>query len=159
MKNKISKIILMLSFIAISFGNLFAQTSAAPVSEGDKIIGVWEVGSGKARVKVTKYGEKYAGKMVWLLNPTYEDGTPKIDKNNPDETKRNVPLLGYSMLLGFEYTGDKKYENGTIYDPESGSTYHCTISMIDENTLDVRGYIGVQMFGRTDKWKRVIVKK
>lgn len=154
MKKNVLKLVLIFSLFSVFTSGSFAQTS-----EGDKILGVWEVGSGKARVKVTKYGEKYAGKMVWLLNPKYDDGTPKMDKNNPDESKRNVPLLGYTMLLGFEYTGDGKYENGTIYDPESGSTYHCEIKMTDENTLDVRGYIGVQMFGRTDKWKRVILKK
>lgn len=154
MKKNVLRFVLLFSLFSILTNSSFAQTT-----EGDKIIGVWEVGSGKARVKITKYGEKYAGKMVWLLNPKYEDGTPKVDKNNPDESLRSTPLLGYSMLLGFEYAGDNKYENGTIYDPESGSTYHCNITMTDENTLDVRGYIGVQMFGRTDKWKRVIVKK
>lgn len=149
-------IVLLFAVFAISSSRSIAQT--AP-TEGDKMLGVWEVGSGKARVKVTKYGDKYAGKIVWLKEPKYEDGTNKRDKNNPDETKRNVPLLGYSNLLGFVYKGNNTWEEGTIYDPESGSTYNCTIKLIDENTLDVRGYIGVQMFGRTDTWKRMQVKK
>ena len=117
------------------------------------------MGSGKARVKVSKYGEKYAGKMVWLLNPKYEDGTPKVDKNNFDKSKISFPLLGYTMLIGFEYVGNNKWDNGTIYDPENGNTYNCVITRIDDNTLEVRGYIGVSLFGRTDTWKRVILKK
>ncbi len=133
-----------------------AQTASIP--ESDKIIGVWEVGSGKARVKITKYGEKFGGKLVWLKEPNYPDGTKKVDKNNPDEAKRTVPLLGFNNLLGFSYKGKSEYDGGTIYDPENGSTYNCVIELEDDNTIKVRGYIGVQLFGRTDTWKRVTVK-
>lgn len=133
-----------------------AQTTEVP--ESDKIVGVWEVGSGKARVKITKYGDKFGGKIVWLKEPTYPDGTKKVDKNNPDETKRTTPLLGYNNLLGFSYKGKSEYDGGTIYDPENGNVYNCVISLKDENTLEVRGFIGVQLFGRTDNWKRVTVK-
>ena len=136
----------------------FAQTEVAQVAESDKIIGVWEVGSGKARVKITKYGDKFGGKLVWLKEPNFPDGTVKVDKNNPDESKRNVPLKGFNNLLGFSYKGKSEYDGGTIYVPENGSTYSCVISLEDDNTLKVRGYIGVAVFGRTDTWKRVIVK-
>jgi uncharacterized protein (DUF2147 family) len=128
-------------------------------TKGESIVGLWEVGSGKARVKIIKYGEKYMGRIVWLKEPNNNEGKPKVDKNNPDESKRTVALLGLSNLLGFEYKGENKYENGTIYDPENGSTYNCTITLSDENSLDVRGFIGVSLFGRTDSWKRVILKK
>jgi uncharacterized protein (DUF2147 family) len=140
----------------LSFNLLTAQDNT--VSEADKIIGVWEVGSGKARVKITKYGEKYGGKIVWLKEPNYPDGTKKMDKNNPDEIKKTTPLLGLSNLLGFSYKGKSEYSDGTIYDPENGSVYNCEITMEGDNELKVRGYIGVSLFGRTDTWKRVIVK-
>ena len=81
-----------------------------------------------------------------------------MDKNNPDETKRTTPLLGYNNLLGFSYKGKSEYDGGTIYDPENGNAYNCNISLKDDNTLEVRGYIGVSLFGRTDTWKRVTVK-
>jgi len=125
----------------------------------EAILGVWESGNGKARIKIEKTGDKFNGRIVWLREPNDEAGKPKLDKNNPDELQRVKPLLGYSMLKSFSYTDDKTWKEGTIYDPESGSTYSCTIIMTDENTLDVRGYIGVSLFGRTDVWKRVIIKK
>ncbi|MFM8348270.1 MAG: DUF2147 domain-containing protein [Bacteroidota bacterium] len=131
----------------------------AQSAEADGILGVWESGSGKARVKIDKMGDKYVGRIVWLREPLNEEGKPKVDKNNPDEKLRNTPLLGYRMLRDFIYAGDKRWEDGTIYDPENGSTYSCEINMTDQNTLDVRGFIGVSMFGRTDVWKRVQVKK
>lgn len=132
---------------------IFAQT------ESDAILGVWESGSGKARVKIDKAGEKFTGRIVWLREPNNDEGKPKTDKNNPDEKLRSTPLLGYRMLRDFQYKGGKTWEEGTIYDPENGSTYSCTIKMTDENTLDVRGFIGVSLFGRTDVWKRVQLKK
>jgi len=136
---------------------LFAQSDKPAVA--DMLTGVWETGSGKARVKIDKVGDVYTGKIVWLREPNNEEGKPKVDKNNPDENMRTKPLLGYKMLQNFVYAGDKVWEGGTIYDPESGSTYSCTITMTDDNTLDVRGYIGVTLFGRTDTWKRVMLKK
>jgi uncharacterized protein (DUF2147 family) len=147
-------IYLMMSILILNISK--AQT--AEVAESDKIVGVWEVGSGKARVKITKYGDKFGGKIVWLKEPTYPDGTKKVDKNNPDETKRTTPLLGYNNLLGFSYKGKSEYDGGTIYDPENGSVYNCNISLQDNNTIEVRGYIGVSLFGRTDTWKRVTLK-
>jgi len=148
-----------------AFFALMVIFCTAPVIAGDgekpkdKIIGVWEVGSGKARVKIFSYGNKLGGKIVWLKEPNYPEGGAKVDRNNPDESMRTKPLLGYTNLTGFEAKGDGKYAGGTIYDPENGSTYNCVISMPDDNTLEVRGYIGVSLFGRTDVWKRVIVKK
>jgi uncharacterized protein (DUF2147 family) len=147
-------------FILFLFlATVFSIQLSIAQTESDMIIGVWETGSGKARIKIDRVGDKFNGRIVWLREPKDENGNPKVDKNNPDETLRKKPLLGYNMLQGFIYSGEKVWEKGTIYDPESGSTYSCTITMTDENTLDVRGYIGVSLFGRTDVWKRVIIKK
>ncbi|MFN9881975.1 MAG: DUF2147 domain-containing protein, partial [Bacteroidota bacterium] len=79
--------------------------------------------------------------------------------NNPDESMRTVPLKGYRLLKDFEFKSKALWEDGTIYDPENGSTYNCTIKMKDKNTLDIRGYIGVSALGRTDVWKRLEIAK
>jgi uncharacterized protein (DUF2147 family) len=135
------------------------QAQAPEPVESDKIVGVWESGNGKARIKIDRTGDTYTGKIVWLREPLNEEGKPKVDKNNPDETMRSTPLLGYKLLKAFRYKSDLTWEEGTIYDPENGSTYSCSIRMTDPNKLDVRGYIGVSLFGRTDVWTRVQVKK
>src|SRR5574343_846099 len=93
---------------------------------GDRLIGVWEPSNGRARVKVEKIGSKYYGKIVWLKEPN--DPTtqkPKVDKNNPDASMQNVPLKGYRLLKDFIYSGKDEWTEGTIYDPENGSTYSC----------------------------------
>lgn len=124
-------------------------------SEGDKILGLWQTGSGKGRIQITKYGDKFGGKLVWLKEPNDAEGKPKTDKKNPDENKRKNPTLGLNNLLGFTYEGDGKYEGGTIYDPENGKTYKCVMTLENDNTLKVRGYVGITLIGRTDTWTRV----
>jgi uncharacterized protein (DUF2147 family) len=134
----------------------FAFTSN---DEGDRLIGIWQPSNGRAKVKIEKIGTKYYGKLVWLKEPN--DPTtqkPKVDKNNPDESMRNVPLKGYRMLKDFVYAGKDQWNEGTIYDPENGSTYSCEINMKDKNTIEIRGYIGVKALGRTDVWKRLEIK-
>jgi uncharacterized protein (DUF2147 family) len=122
----------------------------------DLLLGIWEPSNGRARVKIEKIGAKYFGKIVWLKEPIDpETGKSKLDKNNPDLSLRTVPLKGYRMLKDFTYKGDDEWVDGTIYDPLSGSTYSCIIKMKDANTLDIRGYIGISTFGRTDVWKRL----
>ena len=46
------------------------------------------------------------------------------------------------------------FRRGARSDPKKGSTYDCTIKMKNENTLEVRGYIGISLIGRTDTWTR-----
>jgi uncharacterized protein (DUF2147 family) len=139
---------------------LFLFISSFTADDGDKIIGLWEPSNGKARIKIEKIGSKYYGKIVWLKEPLdAATNAPKLDKNNPDESMRNVPLKGYRMLKDFIYNEKNEWKEGTIYDPESGSLYSCVINMKDENTLDIRGYVGVKALGRTDVWKRLMVNK
>ncbi len=147
---KLTFIFILFSLITV---NLFSQTST---SEGDKILGTWLTGTGKAKIKITKYGDnKYGGKIVWLKDPNTADGKPKLDDKNPDKAKQSVPKLGLNNLLGFTYEGKKEYEGGSIYDPENGKTYKCVMTLTDDNNLKVRGYVGIQMLGRTDAWTRV----
>ena len=139
---------------------LFFSVAASAQEQGDALIGVWEPSNGKARVKIDKIGDKYFGRIVWLKEPKDPaTGEPKVDKNNPDESLRSTPLRGYRMLKDFVFKGDGVWEEGTIYDPENGNNYSCIIKLKDENTLDIRGFIGIQTFGRTDEWKRLIIKK
>ena len=149
----IVKLFTALFFLTISFSFMLDE-------EADRLIGIWEPSHGKARVKIEKIGTKYFGKIVWLREPIDPvTQKPKVDKNNPDASMQNVPLKGYRLLNDFTYSGKDEWSEGTIYDPENGSTYKCVINMKDNNTLDIRGYIGVKALGRTDVWKRLEIKK
>lgn len=146
---------LMMVFAVSSF-----KSHSVKKEGGDAIIGLWEPSNGKARVKISKIGNKYFGKIVWLREPIDpETKKPKVDKNNPNEKLRNSPLRGYRILKDFVYSEeDKEWTGGTIYDPESGSTYSCVIKK-DGEVLNIRGYVGIKALGRTDTWKRIKIKK
>lgn len=128
--------------------------------DADAIVGVWEPSNGKVYVKINKIDNKYYGKIVWLRVPNDPDtGKPKTDKNNPDESMKNVPLKGYRMLKDLVFDGKDEWKDGTIYDPQNGTTYNCVINLKNKNTMEIRGYVGVKTFGRTDTWKRLEKKK
>lgn len=150
---------LSIATAALMLLNPASNTSSNEIT-GDALIGVWEPSHGKARVKIEKIADKYYGKIVWLREPNDPvNGTPKVDKNNPDASMHNVPLRGYRILKDFEFAGNGQWENGSIYDPENGSTYSCIIKLKDDNSVEIRGYIGVKTFGRTDVWTRLKIEK
>lgn len=120
----------------------------------DAVLGIWLTGSGKAHIQIYKDKNRYYGKIVWLREPLNEQGKPKVDKNNPDKAKKTQPLLGLQNLRDFVYDGDNTWVDGRIYDPEKGKDYSCKMELVDANTLEVRGFIGISLLGRTDTWKR-----
>jgi uncharacterized protein (DUF2147 family) len=121
----------------------------------DAILGDWKTGAGNAIVRIYKNGQKYQGKIVWLKEPLdVETGKPKVDKNHPDASNRNRPLLGLINVWGFQFVEKNNWKDGHIYDPKNGKTYACKIKMVNNSTIEVRGYIGISMIGRTDTWSR-----
>lgn len=141
------------------------STPTATAQPADAVTGVWltEEGDkgGRARVEVKQEGGEYVGRIVWLEEPKFpsgpHEGEAKIDLENPDEDLRDRPIIGLPILEGMTYEGDGTWSGGTIYDPANGKTYKAKMSLdsADDNTLDVRGFIGFSLFGRTTTWKRV----
>ncbi|TGE12246.1 DUF2147 domain-containing protein [Hymenobacter elongatus] len=139
-------------------GLLMAAFSSHAAPNPDAVLGVWKNGEGTGMVQIYKKAGKYYGRIVWLKVANNPDGTPRTDVNNPDESKRKTPLKGLENMRSFTHDGENKWENGNIYDPKNGSDYSCEMTLTDSNTLEVRGFIGVSLFGRTDVWKRQVKK-
>ncbi|MFZ9240780.1 MAG: DUF2147 domain-containing protein [Chitinophagaceae bacterium] len=148
-------VVSMIALVAFSFSTSFKSIEDNP----EAIVGVWKTGEGNAMVRIYKNGDKYQGKVVWLKEPIDpETGKPKVDKNHPDETVRSRAILGLINVWGFVFKGNNVWDEGNIYDPKNGNTYSCTIKMNNANTLEVRGFIGVSLIGRTDTWTRQVSK-
>jgi len=129
---------------------------ALHVAANDTIIGIWENSTGKAHIEIYKMNNKYYGKIVRLLQPTYANGSPKVDKNNPDKSLQAQPIIGLIVLKDLVYNSDDDlWNNGNIYNPNDGRCYKCFIKLKDSNTLDVRGYIGCALLGKTESMHRV----
>lgn len=130
----------------------FTQSKLA---EGDAIIGTWAVPDGGGHIQIYKSGNKYYGKVAWLKRLNHADGRPKVDENNPDPKLRNRPIVGLVVLRDFIYADDNEWDDGIIYEPQSGTDYSGILTLDDANTLTVRGYVGFSIFGKSQTWKRV----
>ncbi len=133
---------------------LTCYASSTTTDDPDSILGKWLLGNGEVCVEVVRVGSEYSAKIVWLKEPVYPkghtlEGKSKIDRFNPDETKRTRPLLGLTVLSGLTYAGNNEWTGGTIYDADSGKTYRCHITLESSDRLSVRGYVGFRVLGRT----------
>ncbi|MFT4222017.1 DUF2147 domain-containing protein [Dysgonomonas sp.] len=134
---------------------LFAFLSGSISIYAQSVIGKWKTfddktGDAKSIVEITEKDGKIYGKIIEILNPT-----KKNDKCTkcPDQDK-DKPLQGLTIIKGLKKDG-KEYSDGKILDPVSGKLYKCTISLDGSDKLDVRGYVGISAFGRTQTWSRV----
>jgi uncharacterized protein (DUF2147 family) len=121
----------------------------------DDVIGPWQTNGESSSLDIFKCGEKLCGKVVWLKHPNYVSskdgpvGMPKVDLKNPDPKLRTRPILGLQVIEGLTPTGDNRWEHGSCYDPESGNSYQCKMRLEKPDKLEVRGFIGFSLLGRT----------
>ncbi len=140
-------VVMLLGWLALA-GRAEADSGSA--------VGNWLADDGKSHVAIAACGDQLCGAVTWLKDPLTSAGQPKTDINNPDPGLRTRPIVGLQVLQGFVADSSLgQWEGGTIYDPESGKTYACTMVLQDPNTLRVHGYIGVALFGRTQIWTRL----
>jgi len=93
-------LIVLLALFTMSF---LTTTKAA---DEDRVLGVWMESTEKAKVKISKIGNKYFGKIVWLKEPIDpETKVPKTDKNNPNEDLQGLKLKGLRIFKDFVYDG------------------------------------------------------
>lgn len=119
------------------------------------VLGPWQTAGNRSELEIFTCGDKLCGKVVWLKNPLYVTskdgpvGIPKVDRKNPDPAQQNRPIIGLRVIEGLTPKGGNIWENGSCYDPESGNTYTCRIRLVSPDRLEVRGFIGIPLFGRT----------
>ncbi len=128
---------------------------------GDEILGVWHTADDKSRVQIFRVKNQYFGRIISLKEPNWPatdelgmGGKPKTDRRNPNHELRNRPIVGMQLMTGFTLAGKELWEGGKIYDPESGKTYKCKMTLVNPDRLEVRGYVGFSMLGRTEVWTR-----
>lgn len=138
---KLQSAILFASFSFFSQGFILTK-NVSP----NEIIGFYWSPKKDAKIEIYLKGQQYFGKFVWAA-------TPRKDIKNPTKSLQNRDVLGLEFLTGFSYD-DEIYKGGEIYDPETGKTYSCKMSL-EGNKLKVRGYIGISLFGRTEIFERV----
>lgn len=135
------------TFLFVAVAGIFSANA--------QITGKWKTiddktGDAKSVVEIYEQNGKIYGKVVEILNPAKKNA--KCDKC--DGADKGKPIEGLVIIKGLTKDGDK-YTNGDILDPNKGKLYSCTIKLDGKDKLDVRGYMGISMLGRTQVWHRV----
>lgn len=121
-------------------------------------IGLWktvddQTGNEKSIVELYEENGELKGKIIKLLHPSSNDPDPKCHAC-PDAFK-NQPIINMIFLWGLRKNGTE-YTGGHILDPKTGKIYKAKLSLNDNgNKLNVRGFIGFALIGRTQIWSRV----
>ena len=134
---------------------LAVPLSAAAERPSDAAHGYWLTENHKAIVRIAPCGTDTCGRMVWVESPVDEAGQPKRDDNNADVAKRTRPICGLELVGGLMKTDNGAWGNGWVYNPQDGSTYSAEIRALSPSELEVRGYLGVSLLGKSQVWTRV----
>jgi|SRR5690606_2922049 len=140
----------MKTFISLSVLCLFSFLNAqSPVGTWKTIDDKTGKEKGYVRIYETKSG-KLQGEVVKILTAGKENA--KCTECEGD--RKNKPIKGMVIMWGLEKDGDE-WNDGHILDTNSGQQYKCYIKLIDKNKLEVRGYLGISVLGRTQIWERI----
>lgn len=134
---------------------LAASMPAIAEWPSDPAHGYWLTENRKAIVEIAPCGDGACGRMVWVEEPRDDLGQPKRDQKNADLGKRERTICGLELVGGLRRTDDGSWENGWLYNPRDGETYSARIRALSPSELEVRGYLGVTVLGKSQVWTRV----
>ena len=84
-------------------------------------------------------------------------GIPKTDLLNPDESLRDNGIVGMLCMSNLTHIAGNIWDNGSLYIPKTGKIYSGMMRLKNENTLNIRGYVGFSFFERySSTWTRVL---
>lgn len=120
--------------------------------------GLWLTENERSAIYVKKCGEtktQLCGYLDWII-----EGGMQYDEKNPDMGERRNPLCGMQILYGLTQSASNpnQWAGGNIYKADDGDTYNAKAEMINDDTMKLRGFIGVSLLGKTQTWKRVSAK-
>jgi uncharacterized protein (DUF2147 family) len=138
---------------------LIASVLAAPLAwaQDGSPVGLWKTiddKSGKpgALIRISETQGELTGKIEKLFRTADEDQNPKCDACS--DARKNQPILGMTIVSGLKKSGDE-YTGGEILDPKNGKVYKSKLTVRDGGKkVEVRGYVGMPMFGRSQVWLR-----
>ena len=139
----------------IRFALLLAAVAFVGRLSAQDIVGYWktiddETHKPKSVVYIYKAKDgKYYGKIVKLFRGPDEEQNPKCDKCPGD--RKNKPIIGMVILTKLEKVGNNMWDHGRILDPGNGKIYDCKM-WLENGNLQVRGYIGWSLIGRSQTW-------
>lgn len=139
-------------FVLILTLLLFAPLSFA----ADSPVGLWttiddKTNKPRSLVRIVEENGEYKGIVEKGLR---EDDNPERVCEKCDAPRKNQKIQGMTFMWGLKKDGNE-FKGGEILDPENGKIYRCKMKLVDGGKkLDVRGFIGIALIGRTQTWWR-----
>jgi uncharacterized protein (DUF2147 family) len=142
--------LLMVGALSVPLAN--AQAPATPT-------GLWktiddDTKKEKSLVRISESGGVLSGKVEKLLDPDKQDSTCE----QCSDDRKDKPIAGMTIIKGVKQNADEptRWDGGEILDPNNGKTYKVRLKPVEGGQkLEVRGYIGAPLLGRTQTWVRV----
>ena len=140
----------------VLFASLLLVLATASPCRGAPIEGLWLVQEKDAHVRIEPYHGELCGRIVWSRDSTDTEGKLRRDTKNPDPALRGRLVRDLVILTGLAPTSaDSTRWKARVYDPRNGKTYAAKLNLVSPERLNLRGYIGISLFGRTSHWTRV----
>lgn len=136
-----------------------AMLAAASVfADSGSPAGLWrtiddKTGKERSLIRITETNGVFEGKVEQLLNRQPDDDPENLCRKC-EGARKDQPIIGMTILWGLKKEGDQ-YSGGEILDPKNGKVYRAKMKLVDDGAkLEVRGFIGVSLFGRSQVWVR-----
>lgn len=138
---------------AIGFAALFTGFcgSAEGMTRPDDAVGRWATPSKHGVVDIALCGSSLCGHLV--VSDSIRANPDAHDTRNSNPAQRSRPIKGLMLLKGF-HRGPNGWDDGTIYNPEDGATYHATITLSGPDTLILKGCV-IWPLCKNQTWQRL----
>jgi len=143
-----------LSLVVAGFLSTCSASYAEPL-----VTGFWEArdssGHPTAWFLFSGKNEVYSARLVKGFKPANSDTPPKEICSECPGNKKGAHIMGLTLFWGMKRDG-LHYDEGSVLDPRDGSVYHALMNLSEDGQeLEVRGYVGVKMFGKSQTWYRL----
>jgi uncharacterized protein (DUF2147 family) len=140
---------------ALGTAAMVAALAGGARAEAPDAVGFWVTQDHGAVVEIEPCDSGLCGKLVGLRTD-HAASDSDYDTQNSDPAKRKNPRCGLLLMGSMKPDGASQVQwvGGWVYDPESGNTYSGSMRLEGTDTLKLRGYIGISLFGRTETWNR-----
>ena len=132
--------------------------AASALADTSTPTGLWrtiddKTGKERSLIRISEVNGVYEGKVEKLLNRQPDDDPDNLCRKC-EGARKDQPIIGMTILWGLKKDGDQ-FGGGEILDPKNGKIYRAKMKLVDNGTkLEVRGFIGVSLFGRSQTWVR-----
>jgi uncharacterized protein (DUF2147 family) len=137
---------------AAAFSAFGAMTMAADAPSAE---GVWVTQNKDGAVQIVPCDSGLCGYLVGLTPGQPPEDYPK-DIHNADPARRDDSICGMALMGSLKAVEGKpgRWRDGWVYDPQTGDTYSAQMQLDGPDRLQLRGYLGISLLGRTETWTR-----